>query len=468
MRRTRFTVLPVRSWQYVGLMVVSLACMTLGLVSRDRAGRSGSLAGPELKHTAPHEVDACPNELAMIFRSLGDDPAAKGLEFDHRIDPYKLDQSRISRSRSLDRVDARRLARREIDARLESRRLSRNLRESQRLNRDRQLENRARIDVRSRQNRGEIRASVRDRRIEETRVQDLRNRDVSRDRRVDSRAVERRLAQVSRVRESRDERRVASRSSETRDRRSAEASRVRESRDERRLASRSLDSRERRIGEASRARESTRRLDQARESTRRLEQARESRNERRMASRLQDSRERRIVEAFRARESRDERRVTSRSLDSRERRVVEASRVRDERRVSEIRGRDARDQRFSATRAESLGKREAESSQARETRDERRIRDNNTQHASLVSRIRRESISREWLTADRKADTIRVSGDQIRLNYLKLPEISDKSDFEFIKQALVAGLFTIYAASIFQGKASNFRSIIPQARLAAW
>ena len=47
--------LPVKSWQYMGLMIVSLACLTLGLVSRDRGGRSGSLAGPELKHTAPHE-----------------------------------------------------------------------------------------------------------------------------------------------------------------------------------------------------------------------------------------------------------------------------------------------------------------------------------------------------------------------------------------------------------------------------
>ncbi|CAD6217159.1 GSCOCG00004699001-RA-CDS, partial [Cotesia congregata] len=491
MRRTRFTVLPVRSWQYVGLMVVSLACMTLGLVSRDRAGRSGSLAGPELKHTAPHEVDACPNELAMLFRSLGDDPAAKGLEYDYRIDPYKLDQSRISRSRSLDRVDARRIALREVDARLESRRLNRNLRENQRLNRDRQLESHNRIrSVESRQNRGEIRASVRDRRVEETRVRDLRNRDVSRSRRletrensrdrwVDSRAVERRLAEASRVRESRDERRVASRSLDSRERRVVEASRVRDARDERRVASRSLDSRERRIVEASRARESLQRQDRvresrderrvasrsldsrerriveasrARESTRRLDRVRESRNERRVASRSLDSLERRVVEGSRVHESRDERRAASRSLDSRERRIVEASRVResqnerrgasrsldsrerrvveasraresrderrsaarlsehrekrsveasrvrDERRVSEIRGRDARDQRFSATRVESLGKREAESSrirEIRETRNERRVRDNNAQRAPLISRIRRESISRE-------------------------------------------------------------------------
>ncbi|XP_014207112.1 octapeptide-repeat protein T2-like [Copidosoma floridanum] len=61
MRRTRHIVLPVRSWQYIGLLVVSLACLTLGHVSRDREGRHGSLTSPELTHAAPHEVDACPN-----------------------------------------------------------------------------------------------------------------------------------------------------------------------------------------------------------------------------------------------------------------------------------------------------------------------------------------------------------------------------------------------------------------------
>ncbi|KAG7210089.1 hypothetical protein KM043_011660 [Ampulex compressa] len=61
MRRTRHVTLPVRSWRYIGLLIVSLACMTLGLVSRDREGRAGSLAGPELLHRAPHEMDACPN-----------------------------------------------------------------------------------------------------------------------------------------------------------------------------------------------------------------------------------------------------------------------------------------------------------------------------------------------------------------------------------------------------------------------
>lgn len=55
MRKTRYVMLPVKSWQYIGLLVVSLACLTLGLVSRDREGHAGNLAGPELKHEAPHE-----------------------------------------------------------------------------------------------------------------------------------------------------------------------------------------------------------------------------------------------------------------------------------------------------------------------------------------------------------------------------------------------------------------------------
>lgn len=57
MRRTRHVVLPVRSWQYIGFLIVSLACLTLGLVSRDREGHAGSLAGPELTHRAPHEYE---------------------------------------------------------------------------------------------------------------------------------------------------------------------------------------------------------------------------------------------------------------------------------------------------------------------------------------------------------------------------------------------------------------------------
>ncbi|XP_043505092.1 uncharacterized protein PF11_0213-like [Polistes fuscatus] len=61
MRRTRHVVLPVRSWQYIGLLLVSLACVTFGLVARDREGQAGSLTGPELLHRAPHDVDVCPN-----------------------------------------------------------------------------------------------------------------------------------------------------------------------------------------------------------------------------------------------------------------------------------------------------------------------------------------------------------------------------------------------------------------------
>ncbi|XP_058803851.1 trichohyalin [Phymastichus coffea] len=71
MRRTRHVVLPVKSWQSIGLLIVSLACLTLGHVSRDREGRHGSLVGPELLHTAPHEVDACPNNCSFILSSSG-------------------------------------------------------------------------------------------------------------------------------------------------------------------------------------------------------------------------------------------------------------------------------------------------------------------------------------------------------------------------------------------------------------
>ncbi|XP_012253126.2 uncharacterized protein LOC105684394 [Athalia rosae] len=75
MRRTRHVVLPVRSWEHVGLMVVSLACLTLGLVSRDREGQAGNLAGPDLQHCAPHKVDACPNENVFTRLPFYDDPA---------------------------------------------------------------------------------------------------------------------------------------------------------------------------------------------------------------------------------------------------------------------------------------------------------------------------------------------------------------------------------------------------------
>ncbi|XP_070166689.1 trichohyalin-like [Polyergus mexicanus] len=110
MRRTRHVVLPVRSWQYIGLLIVSLACLTLGLVSRDREGHSGSLAGPELTHRAPHEVDACPNlnpfaktPAHLITES---EKASKPIN-DHEINVPKSPISRrlaLSRSLSLDRL----------------------------------------------------------------------------------------------------------------------------------------------------------------------------------------------------------------------------------------------------------------------------------------------------------------------------------------------------------------------------
>ncbi|PBC27738.1 MOXD1-like protein [Apis cerana cerana] len=106
MRRTRYVALPVRAWHYVGLLVVSLACLTLGLVSRDKEGRAGSLAGPELKHQAPHEVDACPN--LTPFTKM---PSCSSFEQDQTrismtttrtsITPSHLT---LSRSRSLDRI----------------------------------------------------------------------------------------------------------------------------------------------------------------------------------------------------------------------------------------------------------------------------------------------------------------------------------------------------------------------------
>ncbi|KAL2713654.1 MOXD1 1 [Vespula squamosa] len=70
MRRTRHVVLPVRSWQYIGLLLVSLACVTFGLVSRDREGQAGSLTGPELLHRAPHNVDVCPNLNPLVTSSV--------------------------------------------------------------------------------------------------------------------------------------------------------------------------------------------------------------------------------------------------------------------------------------------------------------------------------------------------------------------------------------------------------------
>ncbi|KOC68651.1 MOXD1 like protein 1 [Habropoda laboriosa] len=116
MRRTRYVALPVRAWQYVGLLVVSLACLTLGLVSRDKEGRAGSLAGPELEHRAPHEVDACPNLTPFTklpsFSSLEEHPVRISKTTrdtrDSRTSMIPSDL-RMSRSRRLDRVSRTRL-----------------------------------------------------------------------------------------------------------------------------------------------------------------------------------------------------------------------------------------------------------------------------------------------------------------------------------------------------------------------
>ncbi|KAL6443700.1 hypothetical protein ACFW04_001652 [Cataglyphis niger] len=134
MRRTRHVVLPVRSWQYIGLLIVSLACLTLGLVSRDREGHSGSLAGPELTHRAPHEVDACPNlnPFAQMSADLITEPekAPKPIN-DHEIKVSKSPISRrLSRSLSLDRLS--RIGSRKIEERSSS-----NLRAIERLSRSR-------------------------------------------------------------------------------------------------------------------------------------------------------------------------------------------------------------------------------------------------------------------------------------------------------------------------------------------
>ncbi|XP_076241711.1 uncharacterized protein LOC143183846 [Calliopsis andreniformis] len=116
MRRTRHVALPVRAWQYVGLLIVSLACLTLGLVSRDKEGRAGSLAGPELEHRAPHEVDACPNlnpfTKMPLFSTLRQDetrvlkPSANTRISRSNLTPI---DTRISRSQSLDRLSEARL-----------------------------------------------------------------------------------------------------------------------------------------------------------------------------------------------------------------------------------------------------------------------------------------------------------------------------------------------------------------------
>ncbi|XP_011861684.1 PREDICTED: biorientation of chromosomes in cell division protein 1-like 1 [Vollenhovia emeryi] len=110
MRRTRHVVLPVRSWQYIGLLIVSLACLTLGLVSRDREGHAGSLAGPELTHQAPHEVDACPNLNAFVKSPIAEPEEATKPINDHGMKVYESRasptsrKSLLSRSLSLDRA----------------------------------------------------------------------------------------------------------------------------------------------------------------------------------------------------------------------------------------------------------------------------------------------------------------------------------------------------------------------------
>ncbi|XP_018370411.1 PREDICTED: zinc finger CCCH domain-containing protein 13-like [Trachymyrmex cornetzi] len=110
MRRTRHVVLPVRSWQYIGLLIVSLACLTLGLVSRDREGHAGSLAGPELTHRAPHEVDACPNLNPFVKSPIAEQetvmkPAINNHQM--KVSEFRAPMSRKSvlpRSLSLDRL----------------------------------------------------------------------------------------------------------------------------------------------------------------------------------------------------------------------------------------------------------------------------------------------------------------------------------------------------------------------------
>ncbi|XP_076182196.1 uncharacterized protein LOC143154187 [Ptiloglossa arizonensis] len=111
MRRTRHIALPVRAWQYIGLLIVSLACLTLGLVSRDKEGRAGSLAGPELEHRAPHEVDACPNlspftkvpTCSIFEQDHTRVPKISGETRNANTSPIPADL-RISRPRTLDRV----------------------------------------------------------------------------------------------------------------------------------------------------------------------------------------------------------------------------------------------------------------------------------------------------------------------------------------------------------------------------
>ncbi|XP_015172191.1 PREDICTED: girdin-like [Polistes dominula] len=96
MRRTRHVVLPVRSWQYIGLLLVSLACVTFGLVARDREGQAGSLTGPELLHRAPHGVDVCPNLNPFAKSSVSLDLPEKQ-NFDLETNEGKYDKSDVVR-----------------------------------------------------------------------------------------------------------------------------------------------------------------------------------------------------------------------------------------------------------------------------------------------------------------------------------------------------------------------------------
>ncbi|XP_017885002.1 trichohyalin [Ceratina calcarata] len=180
MRRTRHIALPVRAWQYMGLLVVSLACLTLGVVARDKEGRAGSLAGPELQHRAPHDMDICPN-LAPFTKM----PSCSSLEQDQtRISKTTRDSrsspSELRRSRSLDRVSRiQPAARRSSDSSIQ---LSR-LRTTEDLNRqNRIIESRERRFARSTERSNDLRRERNDRRAQLT---------IRRDSRLDRRSFNR-------------------------------------------------------------------------------------------------------------------------------------------------------------------------------------------------------------------------------------------------------------------------------------
>ncbi|XP_020281334.1 uncharacterized protein LOC109853530 [Pseudomyrmex gracilis] len=179
MRRIRHVVLPVRSWHYIGLLIVSLACLTLGLVSRDREGHAGSLAGPELIHQAPHESDSCPNLnpfTKMPSTSVSEEILRPVNEIKvSRVSPISR-QTVFSRSKSLDRSS--RLSSRETRQSsgnrdlLQTKRISRSrTRVSNDESANRVRESRSSIIVRSR----DIRSSY-DPAIRLSRSRDLSNR----------------------------------------------------------------------------------------------------------------------------------------------------------------------------------------------------------------------------------------------------------------------------------------------------